>query len=107
MRVSLSLSLSLYLTVCAKDWAMASASVTAALRIRNVVHIGSPSQIVAVAAYLHNLAIEFYVQKQNSAAAAAAATDAATAAVAKFVFLFAYTHQTGCGFIHLLFLLIN
>lgn len=61
---------------------MASASVTAALRIRNVVHIGSPSQIVAVAAYLHNLAIEFYVQKQNSTAAAATSATAA----AKFVF---------------------
>lgn len=32
------------------------------------VHIGSPSQIVAVAAYLHNLAIEFYAQKQNKTA---------------------------------------
>lgn len=59
--------------MCARDAAAASASVAATLRIRNVAHIGSPSQIVAVAAYLHNLAIEFYVQKQNSPAAATAA----------------------------------
>lgn len=74
-------------------------------RIRNAVHIGSPSQIVAVAAYLHNLAIEFYAQKQNRTAQNERVREGSTAG-AQVIFL-ARSNIKRPADLSICFLLIN